>query len=208
MRKIVMLVLLGCGLAATCFAESEYYVKKGAERLPKPLRKLNGSGIKALGEQRYGDAAKIYSEFIRKAPKMALGYANRGTAYMHLEQYDKASSDYEKAVTLDPSMREIADPSAPLVRLGMESIDKGDMPAAERQFLKAVGKNPGNATAWNELAFLSAQKRDYAGCIERASKALKIDPRYAQALANRGACYSGVGEFAKALKDLDESISI
>jgi len=208
MRNTLRFILAICGLALTCGAESQYYVQKSAKKLPEPLRKLNSSGIKALGKERYEEAVGIYSKFIQRAPKLALGYANRGTAYMHLRRFEPAYSDYEKAVDLDPSLRKMIDPSEPLLRLGMGKIERGDLDGAESLLSTATAKDPGNAFAWNELAFISAQKRDYARCLERASKALAIRPDYAEALSNRGGCYSAGSYFQKALRDLDMAISI
>lgn len=190
-------------------AENNFYVKETSPSISdSKLRELNTTGIKELGAKNYSAAVKTYSEFIKHSPKLALGYANRGNAYMNLHQFEKAFSDLEQAVKLDPSMSSLVDPANALVEQGMADIESGNFDAAETHLVKAAEKNPKNSIAWNELAFLSSRKGEYKRCIDFSSKAITTKPDYSKAFASRGGCHSGQGEYKEALKDLDQSIKL
>ena len=53
-------------------------------------------------EGKYKEAIALYALIIEKFPDISDGYTNRGLAYELLENYEKAETDYNKALELDP----------------------------------------------------------------------------------------------------------
>ena len=54
----------------------------------------------------YDAAVVTYSRIIRRAPKNADAYFNRGLAHKNVGRSDLALSDYEVAIALDPAHRQ------------------------------------------------------------------------------------------------------
>ncbi|MDR1534990.1 MAG: tetratricopeptide repeat protein [Planctomycetota bacterium] len=55
-----------------------------------------------LEEQRYREAAESFSEVIALRPEMSGAYGNRGLCYLNLGMDDRARSDFETVLRLDP----------------------------------------------------------------------------------------------------------
>jgi len=75
-------------------------------------------------------------------------------------------------------------------------IDKADTPAADRAFAYVI-----RSSAWQE-------KGNPAKAIEDASAAVRLIPKDATALANRGAIYSMQGNLEAGARDLDAAIAM
>lgn len=59
---------------------------------------------------------------------------------------------------------------------GVESLNAGDKAAAEAHFLDAAKKNPDLPNAWQALAQLAYEKKDWAKTLEYGRKATDLDP--------------------------------
>lgn len=59
---------------------------------------------------------------------------------------------------------------------GVEALNAGDKAAAEVKFLEAAQKDPDLPQAWQALASLAFQKKDWAKTIEYGQKAVDLDP--------------------------------
>jgi tetratricopeptide (TPR) repeat protein len=60
----------------------------------------------AFRRQRYREAVSAFRVCVALAPKSAPAYNNRGLAYAHLGERERALSDYNKALAIDPNLTE------------------------------------------------------------------------------------------------------
>lgn len=85
---------------------------------PKHIPSLNNLGYIYLDPAiaKYADAAKLFSRVLDINPNFVYSVCNRGVAYESMGQYDKARSDYEKALDLKANFE-------PAI-LGLNRLDK------------------------------------------------------------------------------------
>lgn len=91
-----------------------------------------------------------------------------GVAYERQGEFDLAISEYRKAAEKLP---------AAYLYLGNAYFQKNEPREAERYYQKAIQKAPGNADAYNNLAWLYAsEKRNLQEAEQLVLKALELNP--------------------------------
>jgi tetratricopeptide (TPR) repeat protein len=184
---------------------------------------------------------KEYQEFKKLAleelyPKDAVAYNERGFAYIKKGDYDRAISDFNKAIRLDPQYvaayynrgfaysekgdydRAIADHSE-ATRLdpqlgiayfgrGFAYNDKGDYDHAISDLNKAIRLEPQFAMAYNARGFAYNEKGDYDRAISDLTEAIRLEPQYVAAYHNRGCAYGYKGNYDRAISDITEAIRL
>ncbi len=63
---------------------------------------LFDTGVQMMQNKRYNKAIEFFSESINLYPGFGEHYLERGRAYIRLEQFDKALSDFEEVLKIDP----------------------------------------------------------------------------------------------------------
>jgi tetratricopeptide (TPR) repeat protein len=130
----------------------------------------------------------------------------RALAYHGNGQYDRAISDYNKAIRIDPRH------AAAYYHRGHAYADKGqyDYDRAISDFSKAIKINPKYATAYYNRGLAYAQaKGEYDRAISDYSKAIELSPKLAAAYYHRGVAYAqGKGQYDQAISDYDKAIKI
>ena len=69
-------------------------------------------------------------------------------------------------------------------------------------------KRQSEAVKWFIKAYGESQNGNHEKAIEYYTKAIELNPDYADALNNRGACYDGLKEYEKALVDYNKAIEL
>lgn len=77
---------------------------------------------------------------------------------------------------------------------------KGAYEKAARQFEEAVSHVPGLYQAWNYLGFARRHLGRYDAALEAYDRALKLEPRYAEAIEYRAEAYLGLNRLEDARK--------
>lgn len=91
-----------------------------------------------------------------------------GVAYEKQGEFDLAVSEYQHAAGKLP---------AAYLYIGNVYFQKHEMDQAERYYRKAIREDPGNADAYNNLAWLySSEKRNLQEAERLALKALELNP--------------------------------
>ena len=69
------------------------------------------------------------------------------------------------------------DPAIAAYNDGVEMIQKGDRPGAEKKFDEAVAAKPDLAAAWKVLSQLAYERKDYAKALAAGRKLAELDPK-------------------------------
>ncbi|MBN2246332.1 MAG: tetratricopeptide repeat protein [Candidatus Aminicenantes bacterium] len=127
-------------------------------------------------------------------------YNNRGIAFAEKGQYDRAISDFNQAIKINPRYNKAYNNRGIVYRL------RGQYDQAISDFNKSIAINPLDAEAYNNLAWLMATAK--AGSFRNGKKAVELalnacrlsdwkNPEYLDTLA---AANARVGDFDSAVK--------
>jgi len=81
-----------------------------------------------------------------------------------------------------------------LVRLGTESLSKGDYTDAINIFTQVVDRNPHFAEGWNKRATAFYLRGNYKAAIDDIDRTLGLENRHFGALAGLATIYSEIGD--------------
>jgi tetratricopeptide (TPR) repeat protein len=173
---------------------------------------------------------------IRKDPKNANAYYNRGNAYSDKGDTDRAIADYTAAIRLNPTYanayynrgngysnkgdtdRAIADYTE-VIRLeptyanayynrGNGYSSKGDMDRAIADYTETIRLNPRNANAYFNRGNAYGNRSDTERAIADYTEVIRLDPSYANAYLNRGLAYEKRADFTKARADFTAMLGL
>jgi len=80
---------------------------------------LINKGIRLSDERKYDEAIAIYTDVIKRNPKLPLAYYNRGIAYMYLEKYKNALADFNKIIASQQNsgpFKYVPNPNSPFAK--------------------------------------------------------------------------------------------
>ena len=93
---------------------------------------LYNRGVNLLRAEQFTESVNVFSTLIKRMPDLAIAYKSRGAAYYHLERFELAKKDLEKALTLD------IDLGGTHLYLGLIYRDEGNLKDAQRELQLAV----------------------------------------------------------------------
>jgi tetratricopeptide (TPR) repeat protein len=183
-------------------------------------RNMEGSG-KSQGE----DSASLLIDIITE-----------GVAYLEKGQYDRAVSQFSKAVKVDPGYvdayynrglayyskgeydRAISDYTRAIelfpqdfdayFNRGLAHYGKGEYDRAISDYTQVIAINPADTQAYNNRGFLYYYKGEYDIAISDYTKAVDIDPGYTDAYYNRGLALYEKGDYDRASSDYSKVIEL
>jgi tetratricopeptide (TPR) repeat protein/formylglycine-generating enzyme required for sulfatase activity len=160
-------------------------------------------------------------------------YNDRGLSYYNRKDYDKAISDYDKAIRLDPNRavsynnrgnayeamkdydKAISDYNEAIrldphyavayFRRGNAYQETKDYDKAISDYDETVRLEPNHAVAHNNRGFAYYEKKDYTKAIRDYNEAIRLDPKYADACHNRGLAYRQLGNETQAQADFEKA---
>jgi len=128
-------------------------------------------------------AASLYIQIRGHNANSAYDYTSKGLSFVKIQQYDKAITDFDKAIELYPKM-EIAYADRGLVYIITQKYDQ-----AIADFNKVIELNPNYEYACNSylgLAYMKTQRYDQA--IINYKKAIQSHPKDENAIRNLKYC--------------------
>jgi tetratricopeptide (TPR) repeat protein len=136
-----------------------------------------------------------------------VAWNNRGAAYIHLHQYDKAVADYTKAIKLNPKNATTWN-NRGLAYTRLREYDK-----ALTDLNKAVALEPTHLMSQNNLALLlatcpEAKIRDPKRAVQLAENAVKGAPKEAFVWTTLGLARYRAGDWEGAARDLQEALKL
>lgn len=181
-------------------------------------------------------ALLLYDSIIDRKSGPAL-YLQRGSTLHALGSRDRALSDYDQVIQLDPTnARALIERSALLVKdkgdytraivdlnkalaIHPDNVDAlmlrgeahgeaGDFARGLADLDQAIKLAPGRANAFLLRGIVAGRYGDQTAALTDYNQALALDPRNAEALVNRAAIHSTRGDHDGAIVDLDAAISL
>jgi tetratricopeptide (TPR) repeat protein len=134
--------------------------------------------VSPVAELSIGACSKIIEDAAVDSKVHALAYTNRGNAYLRLKAYDRALSDYEMAIVLNPDF------ATPYNNRGIVYHRLGQYRRAITEFNKAVQLKPDYANAFNNRGYAYQQLGEFGKARSDYEKALEIDPLHRSANSN------------------------
>ncbi len=150
----------------------------------------------------YARTNRILYPVMELDPKLATVMNCRGGDYGHLGQWDKAVTDFTRAIELDPKA------AASWNNRGGANANLGRFDKALADCKKAIELDPKFALALNNRAEVYRQLGQCEKALTDCNKAIELDPKLAVAFNNRGQAYGDLGQFGKALADHSSAIEL
>ena len=164
---------------------------------------------RALAQQVYIDVDRsfpvfsVYDGILAKDTNNAAAYRERGTAYYHQEDFEKAIADYNQAIA-----RNSKDAIAYAGR-GMSHFKQNDLDDAIADLHHAVRLNPNSAAIYHHLVDAYWSKGDWDNVITNATQIIRVNPsQSAWACDIRGSAYREKGDLDRALKEFETAIRL
>jgi len=121
-------------------------------------------------DQSISACAAVLSSGRWSGKDLAWAYSNRGLAYMHKGDADRAIADINKAIELDPTM------AVAYFNRGEVYAARGDLDRAITSFDQAIKVDTKYATAYNNRGLVYDRKGDYDRAMADLSKATELAP--------------------------------
>jgi tetratricopeptide (TPR) repeat protein len=168
-------VLAGAALIVTAILPVPPVLAQTQQQLHRCLNNIEAF---SLGLRIDGCTALIQSGRLA-GENLSLAYYNRGIAYFKKSQYDRAITDFDQAIQLDPNS------TFALNNRGTAYARKGQYDRAIADFNQAIRLNTNYAITYINRGSAFAKKGQYDRAIEDFDQAIRLDPNDASAIANR-----------------------
>ena len=129
-------------------------------------------------------------------------YINRGRYYHSIQQNDKALSDYNMTIKLNPSYDMAYNNRGNIYR------EQGQNDLALRDYKIAMALKPDDYLPYSNCALIYRDKKEYDLALNCFAKSISLNPYYWANYYNRGVYYSMVDSNEKAIKDLNNGIQL
>jgi tetratricopeptide (TPR) repeat protein len=130
---------------------------------------------------------------IYRAPAVASYYADRGVIFNFLQVYDRALSDFDKAIDLDPTN-------------ALFYFNRANTRVNIMELERQASDNEDAKSKLKEISPDVLQENSYKEAINDYSKALTIDSGFCYAWYNRAAPKIALNDFNAALNDLNQAV--
>ena len=132
----------------------------------------------------------------------AEAYYDHGNAWMSKGDYDRAISDFNKALEIEPRLAQAYSNRGNAYYLQ----DKHDKAIAD--YNKAIEMNPWDIGAYASRGDAYRSKGQYDRAIADCNKAIEIKSSFAWAYFIRGDAYFGKGQYDQAIADYNKALEI
>lgn len=153
-------------------------------------------------QKRSGDlAVAACSRLIARDDKDFRAWAERGMAWLQVNELDRAMADYDRAISLSPHY------SYALLGRGMVFTRKRDFDKALSDLNKAIDVEPRTAVVYNlrGVAYMAMGDSDRA--LADFDMAIALDSTDPESRSNRAAVLLKTGDFDRAIADIDAVIN-
>ena len=171
------------------------------------LKRTSAKSILMLDDT---DILKDFNKALKLDPNNAKALVGRGITKVSLRQEEEAIYNFNKAlellneaIRLDPNNAEAYSDRA-RAKIGLKQIDEG-----LEDLNKAIELNPKDYFSYGYRGAIKAwYKKEYNEAIEDYNKAFELNPNDFRLYFVRGIAYKDLGEYEKALKDVNTGIKL
>jgi tetratricopeptide (TPR) repeat protein len=115
----------------------------------------------------------------------------------------EALENYYKIVALKP------DHYYALNNIGCALDDIGDQEQALIYLKRAIKLQPDNCMAYYNCGYIyNYKQRAYHLAIQNYTKVIELSPQYIQAYIDRSTCYESLGEYKRAMADIQKAVNL
>ncbi len=159
--------------------------------------RLEIAATDALQSRHVAPAGWLLRELVEKYPNDPRTHNDLGNYFYLQKDWAAAIEQYLIANQLDSTFSE------PYNGLGYSYRYQGNIPSAERYFLKYLGLNPDDPNPYDSYADLLTEMNRHAEAISFYRRALDINPGFPASHLGIATNYNMLGEFAKARDQLN-----
>jgi len=141
-------------------------IPQSAPTAPTQALSAEERGDLLMARQQYLAALEAYQE----APPNAVTWNKMGMAWHHMQAFDEARKDYEKALLIHPNYPEAIN------NLGAADFSKGDYRRAIRLYRRALKLMPDSAVVAANLGTAYFARGKYQQGLKAYQKAFTLDP--------------------------------
>jgi tetratricopeptide (TPR) repeat protein len=157
-------------------------------------------GAQLASRNDFRGAERQYDRALEANPRQIEALTQRGWCRMKLHDYDGALDDYDRALAIRETARDLNNRAYCRVR-------KGDYAGGITDASRAVKLEPNSAALWDTLGEAKLLAGDRDGGITALTKALEIAPEYANSLRLRGGALAETDP-ERAIDDLEKCLSL
>jgi tetratricopeptide (TPR) repeat protein len=192
--------------AELLFGEAKY--KEIIDLLPDELlEQLNNAALFTLKARAFDiDNPELHFKYAQRSididPHFSTGYFTRGNYWSSKKEYDKAISDYDKAIQLGEN--------TPIVynNRGVCWNNKKNYSKAIADYNKAIQLDKKFALAYYNRGVFWDRKKEYDKSISDFTKAIQSDKNYPFSYYNRAISYKNKGEYKNSIQDFERYINL
>ncbi len=179
------------------YASAEVLWRDTVAKRPHNVRAHLHLGLELERRGDLAGASRSFERAVELKADFVEGWTNLGRIWVALGQLDKGIEVYDRALAIQ------ADFQPAIYNRGLAWMARGDAARATTDFDRAMELDPRDPDPLVGRGVLKGRGGDLAGAIADFSRAIAIAPAAADAYRNRAAAYYEMGEFRRALDDLE-----
>lgn len=153
-------------------------------------------------DQRIASCTTVIESGTYTGTNLAITYMNRGNAYDDKGDHDRALSDYNRSVELNPKN------ARTYFNRALAYANKKDYDHAIADYGQAITLDPKYAHAYAGRGAIRYLKGDTETALVDYNKAISIEPTYATGYVNRGLAWEKKNDLQKALADFKKAVEL
>lgn len=199
-------------LAVPDYAAAEADFTHAIEADRKFANAWNNRGFARMKQNQLDTALADVQQALRIRDDDVMAWNNQGLIEMQQQKFAEARISFSRAVELSPmDARWLNHRRTALIKLNLFAEAQQDARRIEwlarlSELTDTAGRNARNPNAWITRARHLMDGEEYGAAVQDYTRALVVKPGNATALAGRAAAWVRVGDFQKAMLDVDESL--
>ena len=164
--------------------------------------KLNDSGVEKYEQGDYHAAVDLISQALKIQPNNPTFQINLGTAFLKLDQFDRAEIAFKRVTELRPEY------AVGHNQLGVALMEAGKNREALASFATAMRLKPNDATMMFNAGCIQIRLKNYEDAIRLLNAAHVIEPKNSEVLVNLGYALAMEKKYPKAIEFIRQAAAL